>query len=286
MTSRVSGPKADALLTENLPVIERAVAFACRRYGLRPDEAEELESIVKLKLIENDYAILNAYERRSSFATFISIVVQRMAIDFRVHEWGKWHASAEAKRIGPLAIDLERLLHREGRTIEEAATILRESRETVEQLAARLPARAPRRRDVAIEEAEPAAVTRPADAEELVFAGERRKTSERVSAIVSALLSRVPDDEQLILQLRFEGGMTVAQISRALQIDQKLTYRRIERRVRELKEELLRAGVDSRDVLDLIGHDEAALRFNFGKRQTRPSIPGDERTQAQTEDRR
>ena len=282
----MSGPKADALLTENLPVIERAVAFACRRYGLRPEDAEEFESVVKLKLIENDYAILKAYEHRSSFATFISIVVQRMAIDFRIHEWGKWHASAEAKRLGPLAVDIERLLHREGRTIEDAAAILRESRETVEQLAARLPARPPRRRDVAIEDAEPAAITKPADAEDLVFAGERRETSERVSAIMSALLSRVPDDEQLILQLRFEGGMTVAQISRALQIDQKVTYRRIERRMHELKEELLRAGVDPRDVLDLIGRDDAILRFGFGKENPRPSIPGDERTQAQTEVRR
>ena len=277
------GPKADALLTENLPVIERAVAFACRRYGLRPEDAEEFESVVKLKLIENGYAILQAYEGRSSFATFIGIVVQRMAIDFRIHEWGKWHASAEAKRLGQQAVDLERMLHREGRTIDDAAAVLHESRETLEQLAARLPARPPRRRDVAIEDAEPAAITKPADAEELVFAGERRKTSEKVSAILSALLSRVPDEEQLILQLRFEDGMTVAQISRALQLDQKLTYRRIERRMRELKEELLRGGVDPRDVLDLIGHDEAALRFSFGKKKPRPSIPVDERTQAQTE---
>lgn len=280
------GPKADALLTENLPVIERAVAFACRRYALRPEDAEEFASIVKLKLIENDYAILKAYEARSSFATFISIVVQRMAIDFRIHEWGKWHSSAEAKRLGPLAIDVERLLHREGRTIEDAAAIVGESREAVEQLAARLPARAPRRRDVALEDAEPSAITKPADAEDLAVADDRRKTSEKVSAIVSALLSRVPDDEQLILQLRFEGGMTVAQISRALQIDQKVTYRRIERRMRDLKEELLRAGVDSRDVLDLIGHDDALLRFDFGKEKPRPSIPVDERAQAHTEVRR
>jgi RNA polymerase sigma factor for flagellar operon FliA len=270
-------------LTENLPVVERAVAFACRRYALRPEDAEEFEAVVKLKLIENDYAILRSFEGRSSFATFIGIVVQRMAIDFRIHEWGKWHASAEAKRLGPLAIALERLLHREGRTIDEASAILRESRETLEGLAARLPQRPPRRRDVAIEDAEPTAITRPPDAEELVFAGERRRTSEKVSTIMSALLSRVPDDEQLILQLRFEGGMTVAQIARALQIDQKLTYRRIERRMRELKEELLEAGVDPRDVLDLIGRDDAVLRFGFGKRNLRPSIASDERTQAHTE---
>ena len=68
--------------------------------------------MVKLRLVENDYAVLRAYEARSKFETFISIVVQRMALDFRIHMWGKWHASAEAKRLGPLAIRLEELLLR------------------------------------------------------------------------------------------------------------------------------------------------------------------------------
>src|SRR5260221_3979828 len=64
------------LLTANLPLIERAVAFACRRYRLDPDDAEEFRSTVHLKLLENDGAVLHAYEARSRFATFINVVVQ------------------------------------------------------------------------------------------------------------------------------------------------------------------------------------------------------------------
>jgi RNA polymerase sigma factor for flagellar operon FliA len=255
------------------------VAFACRRYRLDPNDAEEFAAIVNLKLVENDYAILRAYEARSGFATFISIVVQRMALDYRIHAWGKWHTTAEAKRLGPLAIDLEKLLHRESRTIDEAVVILGSThggvtRESLIALADRLPERTPRVREVAIGGSDLPDQTVAAD--ERVFASERRRASEDLSAIMSAIIGRLPEDEQLILQLRFEGGLAVSQIARALQLDQKLLYRRIERRMREIRAELESAGVAPGDALDLIGRDEAVLDFDLGKRKRRPSIPADE----------
>jgi RNA polymerase sigma factor (sigma-70 family) len=262
--------EACLLLTENLAVIERAIAFASRRYRLDPEDAEEFAAIVKLRVVENDYAVLRAYEERSSFATFISVVVQRMALDYRIHTWGKWHASAEAKRLGPLAVALEQLLHRDGRTLDDAQTILATRHGKIalvelQAIAARLPSRAPKLRQVGLDEADAAMATRTSEVEERVFAADRRRTSEHVSAIMSSVIARLPDDQRLILQLRFEGGMTVAQIARSLGLDQKLTYRQIERSMRELRAELADRGVESSDVADLIGHDEALLRFDFGK---------------------
>ncbi len=269
-------------------MIERAIGFASRRYRLDPNDAEEFAAVVKLKLVDNDYAILRAYEARSSFSTYISIVVQRLALDYCIHVWGKWHASAEAKRLGSLAIDLEQLLHRDGRTTDEALVILAPkhegiTRESLQSMAARLPARAPRHRDVGLEKAESVAVVRPADVEEPVFANERRRASEKLSMIMSAVIGRLPEDERLILQLRFEGGMTVPQIARSLGLDQKLTYRRIERRMRDIRVELERSGIAWRDVLDLIGRDEVLLQFDLGKQKPRPSIAADETAQANTE---
>jgi len=269
------------LLTSNLAVIERAIGFAGRRYRLEPNDAEEFASVVKLKLVENDYAILRAYEARSRFSTFISIVVQRLALDYCIHLWGKWHPSAEAKRLGPLAIELEKLLLRDGGTLDAALTILRSkhdgvTRDTLQSIAERLPERAPRHRAVEFEKAESIAITRPAEVEEPIFAGERRRASERLSAIMSAIIARLPEDERLILQLRFEGGMTVPQIARALGLDQRLTYRRIERRMRDIRTELERSGIAWRDVLDLIGRDEVLLQFDLGKQNRRPSNGADE----------
>lgn len=276
------------LLTSNLEVVERAVAFACRRYRLDPDDAEEFEAVVKLKLVENDYGILRAWEGRSGFATFISTVVQRMALDYRIHEWGKWHASAEAKRLGALAVELEQLLHRDGRTLDEALVVLASkhegvTRRSLEALAARLPARGPRHRDVAIEEADSVATGTTDQVEERVLHEERRRKADRLSDLLSTAIEKMPEDERLILQLRFEQGMTVAQIARAYGRDQKLLYRQIERRMREMRTELLHAGIVPIDVLDLIGRDEAFLDLDLGKDGPRPSIPGDEKVATQSE---
>ena len=280
----MSGPSE--LLTSNLELIERTIAYACRRYRLDENDCEEFGAIVKLKLVENDYAILRAYEARSSLATFISIVVQRMALDYRIHNWGKWHPSAEASRLGALAIDLDRLLHRDGRSLEEAFVLLSPKHqgltsEVLKKIADRLPERAPRRRDVEVTES--VAVTRPEAVEEPLMARDRRSASERLSVLMAAIIESMPEEERLILQLRFEGGMAVSQIARALRLDQKLLYRRLDRRMRDIRTELERSGMAAGDVLDLIGRDENLIGFDFGKQISRPSIAADEKVAIDSE---
>ena len=49
---------ARELLESNLALIERITAFVCRRQRLSPDDAEEFAGVVRLRLVENDYAIL------------------------------------------------------------------------------------------------------------------------------------------------------------------------------------------------------------------------------------
>lgn len=272
---------ARELLTANLCVIERTVAFACRRYRLEPDDAEEFAAIVNLKLVENDYAILRKYEERSSFATFISVVVQRMALDYRIHTWGKWHVSAEAKRLGPLAERLDQLLHRDHRTLDDAYVALAAhheglTRQSLQELAERLPRHPPRHRDVQLDDALPVAITLGEAVEERAMARDRRSASERLSTLMASVIAAMPEDERLILQLRFEGGMAVSQIARVLGLEQKLLYRRLERRMRDIRAELERSGLVSRDVLDLIGRDEELLDFGLGKQIRRPSIAADE----------
>lgn len=269
------------MLTANLAIVKRAVSYACRRYRLDPDAAEEFAAVVNLKLVENDYATLRKYESRCSFATFISVVVQRMALDYRIHTWGKWHATAEAKRLGPVAVQLDRLLHRDGRTLEEAFGLLSPidrnlTLETLRSLAERLPQHPPRRREVALEKAAAVAFTRADAVEEPLMARDRRSAAERLSTMMAATIAAMPEDERLILQLRFEGGMAVSQIARVLGLDQKLLYRRLERRMRDIRAELERAGLASADVLDLIGRNEPLLIFGLGKQIRRPSIGPDE----------
>src|SRR4051812_13064188 len=79
--------------------------------------------------------------------------MQRLALDYRIHLWAKWHTTAEAKRLGELTVELEKLLHRDGRTLDEALVIARDPQAEVqrdhESLAA-LADRLPAPREVAI----------------------------------------------------------------------------------------------------------------------------------------
>lgn len=274
------------LLTENLALIERAVGFACRRYRFDDDDAEELASIVNLKLVEDDYVVLRTYEQRSKFSTWINVVVQRVALDFRIAAWGKWHASAEAKRLGPAAVELEQLVHRDGRTFDAAFTGVMWNhpitREALQAIADQLPERQPRRRQVKLEEAELAA--NPVAVDDALLEKDRQRVAQRLSKLLSEAIRDLPDEDRLILQLRFEGGMTVAQIARSLQIDQKLLYRRIKQRLGDMKEMLLGGGIDPGDVADLIGRDGAILEFDLRNRGSRPSNEPDEGATAPTED--
>ena len=262
---------ARALLEANLDLIERVIRFTARRQRLDESEIEEFASIVKLKLIENDYAVIRKFQGRSRFATFITIVVANMLRDYRIHHWGKWHASAEAKRLGDLAVELEQLLNRDGRSIDEALPVLRAhypdaTRESLEQLAQRLPERRARRRMVDLAEAEGVAGVDDA-ADENVLAAERQTTSQRLSQAVREAIGKLSEHDQLLLQLRFDSGFTTAQISRSMQIEQKLLYRRMEKLLKDLRAELERAGIDPRDVADLIGREGAELDFALRKRK-------------------
>lgn len=269
---------ARELLVANLELIDRVIGFTCRRQRLSEDDAEEFASTVKLKLVENDYAILRKFQGRSSFATFINVVIQRMLLDYRVHIWGKWHSSAEAKRLGDTAVELEKLLFRDGRSIEEAQTILASSdpsmtREAVEHLASLLPQRGPRRRHVDLDEAQSVAST-DATRDEIELESHRTATSHRLSEIMSRAMAGLPKQDRLILQMRFENGMTVAQIARALQLDQKLLYRRMEKHFRLLREQIEEAGIPTEDALDVVTSSRAPIDFQLRKGAARPSKNG------------
>jgi RNA polymerase sigma factor for flagellar operon FliA len=268
------------LLTANLPLIERAVAFSCRRHHVDAAEQEDFGSVVKLRLIENDYAIIRKFEGRSSFATFIGVVIERLLSDYRIHVWGKWHASAEATRLGDAAVLLERLIHRDGRRFDEAAREVCRAhpeltRQDLERLAGRLPQRTPRRRQVDLAEADGLAASTADGTEEGALNAERRQTSAKISAVMRQAIDELAAEDRLILQLRFERSMTVAQVARALNADQKALYRRIEKQMRGLREVLERAGVEADAIRQVIGTDGALLDFHFANGENRPSTWGE-----------
>lgn len=268
-------PDGRELLIDNLDLIGHVITFTCRRHHLQVADAEEFRSIVTLRLVENDYGILRKFEGRSKFSTFINIVIQRMFLDYRIQTWGKWHSSAEAMRLGSDAVLLERLTIRDGNSLDEAFAILQRSqpdltRDQVEDMARRLPHRAPRPRHVPVDQIDSEAAQRN-DIEEAMFDADQRKTSQQISRAMSRIISELHDDDRRIFELRFGCGMTVAQIARSLHLDQRRLYRRMERTFRAVRVLLERDGIVSRDVLDLIGRNQVDLDFSLRNSDSRPS---------------
>src|SRR5262245_41090990 len=77
------------LFVSQLRLVERIVASICRRQRLRAEDGEDLASFVRLRLIENDYAVFRKFQRRSSLSTYLTTVIQRFCLDFQTARWGK-----------------------------------------------------------------------------------------------------------------------------------------------------------------------------------------------------
>lgn len=255
-------------LLEHLPLIEQIIASIGKRNGLDSSAIEELAGEVRLHLVRNDYAVLRKYQGRSPFATYMAAVVGNLLRDRRNREWGKWHASAEAERLGPLALELERHLYRDWRSLDEAIEEMSRThrdldRAGLEAIALRLPQRI-RRRTVELEAASQVGVR---DDERSV---ERAETAATISREITAYVQTLPELDRLLLHLRFDSEMTVAEIAHSLQSDQQALFRRLYKHFHELRRVLERAGIAAEDVADLIGKDTAALDF-LKKGALRPS---------------
>jgi RNA polymerase sigma factor (sigma-70 family) len=266
------------ILLQNLAEIEQIISMICRRKGMDADATEEFAAEVKLRLVEDNYAVIRKFEGRSPFAVYIGAVVKRLLLDYQRREWGKWRASAEARHFGPIAIELEHLLYRERRSMEDALLLLLSqhpnvTRSELERIAAQLPARTGRHK-VDLENADAVAAS-PTGLDPI-----RSETAARISAVVKAAIRRLPEEDQLILQLRFESGMTVAQIARALHIPQPTLYRRLYKHFDGLRAELLHAGVQPADVEDLVGTDTSLLDFHWKNSRLRTSEEKKESTVA------
>ena len=113
------------VLSAHLPLIDSIVDRVCRRSRLVGADAEDFAASVKLSLIENDYALLRNAAQRSSLPAYLTVVIQRMAVDERIRAFGRWQTSAAARRLGAAGILAETLLLRDRRTVDEALPLVR-----------------------------------------------------------------------------------------------------------------------------------------------------------------
>ena len=261
------GDRAEALFLEHRALVEQIIRFVCRRRGLRGDEADEFASTVRLRIVESDYEVFRKFQGRSSLHTYLNVVIQHMAIDFRAARWGKWRASATARAGGPAAVRLEQLVVRDGMPVADALRQLEVQfpgevdAPALERIAAKLPMRI-RRQYVGEELLEYAAAEAP-DAERVLVLASEQQRFERLAGQLKTFVNGLEASDRVALQMKFEQGMRVADIARVLQCDQKRLYRSIDHTLARLREMLEAEGVHVSDVRALLAAAEEAS--NGGK---------------------
>ena len=261
------------ILLANLPLIHELVGFIAQRYHLSPTHAEELESFVRVKVLDNDYGIIARWKRNCSLRTYMTVVVQRLFLDYCNHVWGKWRPSAAAGRLGPLAAALEEQLYREGLSFDEACEVLGQrrgaSRAELQALFEKLPRRGRQPRLQPLDEDIVTPSPQPNPEEDVL----QHADETAVTRAVASSLRRMPAGERLLLRLRFSQGMSVTAIARGLAQPPRRLFRKFDGIMSKLRRELLDAGFDRDDVAHVLA-GRPNLDFGLQREGEDEALPG------------
>lgn len=250
------------LLIDHLDLIAQIVRTTGRRRHLSASERDDFASFVHLRLIEDDYAILRKFQSRSTLWTYLAMVIERLSLDFCVEKWGRWRPSAMAERLGPVAVNLERLVARDNHTVNEAIEILRTNHDvTASELELRriweqLPTRT---RTTSVGEEAAAGVSSDESSEARIEESARRTHIERLQRALQTAFAAIPDHDRVLIALRFDQDLSMVEIAKLTGSSVPTLHRRLDRSVKQLRSALTDAGFDPRDVAGLIGHHSIAL---------------------------
>ena len=263
---------------EALPVIDDVAAQVCRRHRLSYNEADDFKAEVRVHFFDRNYEVLRKFEGRCALATYVNVVAQRLFFDWRNKNWGRWRPSTEARRLGPTAVLIERYVIRDGWTIDQTIEALRanhqtELDDTLRAFCDTLSSRRPSRRLVAEEDAAEIANPGPgADAN--VVKAERDFLAKRVQAALERARQGLPPMQQLLVKMRFEDGVAISDIARALHLEQRPLYRTIERVMQSLRAAMEAEGISRADIEALLDAPTVEWSETDNKPDTGSTTPG------------
>jgi RNA polymerase sigma factor (sigma-70 family) len=234
-----------------------AVKVTARRRRLAPADMEDLRSEVWLKLLRDNRAVLRKFAGRSSLQSYLVIVADRCVLDQQVRMFGKWRPSARARQLGSQAVELERLTRREGLPMEEATAVIRSQGAVAESTltaSVALVGAQPHRRPRTVPWDDCQDVAAPVDSpESQLDAVQCHARAPHVRRALAACLGSLTADERHLVTRRFVHGDSIATIARNEARDQKALYRRLEKILDTLRNELARHSVSAADVRQLLG---------------------------------
>lgn len=247
----LSDPRRMDLLAEHLDQIRRIAREVCARHGLDDEDAEDFHHDVILHVKRND--VLGKYAG-GSLAAYLRRVIQNLFFDTVSRERGRWRPSAQAKRLGPVAVLLDTLINRDGYPRDEAIEIV-SSRADVHMSLDDIAALA---RSIPVRDGRPARSSVPVDnqpsgdtADVRVNEGEREQTATKARGVLRDALASLPDEDRVLIVLRYQEGLMISEIARNLHLDQRKLYGRVNGIRSRLLGELKSRGVTRDDIVEL-----------------------------------
>ena len=258
---RDTGGGGRKLFETNYLCVREILDYIARRHRLTSEDREDFASFAMVKLVENDYARISKFRGESQFNTYLTVVLQRLFLDYRTQKWGKWRPSTVAQRLGTVAMKLETLLYRDGFDFHEAREILLTStacdrtEEELWELAGKLPRR---ERFFCVDE------------EVLARLGTTRHVDDfdrhEAAGLLGELESQLKDatgdlssEDRWLLKMRFDEGLSVPEIATVVNLKPKTIYARITRLLKRIRCRLEQAGVRWETLESLIGRSELAI---------------------------
>ncbi len=242
--------------------VVRLIDTTARRQRLSQDERDDLYSNVMMRVIDDDYAILRAFRHRSSWRTYLAVIIQRVLLDHRTKEWGRWRPCVRAKRLGPSAIWLDQKINRDGFGPDEAVAAL-SSRDPntdvseIQQLADQIPRRGKRklvRQEACLEQ-----LSDGVRADNRVQTEALHRTWGHLRFGLKSAFRELPPADLELLRLRFGHGWTVRRIAKGLNVAPRPLYSRFDRITGLLRRILERRGLVWEEVRDVLGTSDLDL---------------------------
>jgi RNA polymerase sigma factor for flagellar operon FliA len=254
--------KHQRLFTDNLEKVEKLVRISSRRHHLSHVEQQDFASYVHVELLKDDCATLRKFQNRSSWWTFLATVIEKLALDFLIEKWGRWRPSAAAEKLGAIAVILDRLVHRDGHTPEEAIEIVRAhhaaglSYAELHAMWGQIP---PRPRATNVGEEAAAAVSSTDRAEVRLEEAALQHEIDRVGRLLREAFAALPAQDRVMIALRYDHGLSMTEIAELMNSSVPTLHRRLDRSLKALRATLSRGGFDPRQISALIGHSTIAM---------------------------
>lgn len=236
--------KFEQLIAQQRPHIDQVVRDLARRHYLAPAEIEEFRTTVVRAIERNDFELLRAFDGRSTWETYLSLVVTREFFLFQGVLWGQWRPTGSARRLGPAGVLLEELVLRDRLSVSESIELMRSVhrvdlpryrlQKMAEQL--QLTSGAPTMRQGSV----PNSV--------------QNTLGPAVQSALRGALALLSPDDRLILELRFRDRQPLARIAKMMGVDGRPLQRRLEHVKDVIGHSLIREGIPRHDVELLLQH--------------------------------